>query len=481
MVRDKLKGLSRDALIYGVGDALGRMIGLIMLPILSRIFGPADYGAIDLLAISYQFLLTTLNLGVPSGVQRFYFRGDTSERNTMLTSCLALLVVLATVGGIVVALFAPHLSAMIIGDPQSLRIPILLLALQLPIEQVWVYQILLLRMQRRAVAFAMASIAMVIITPTLTFLFVVTLRLGLTGVFSAGIIAFSVVTVGLILLNRNQFSNRISYGSMREVVRFTLPGHPGQLVRQSMTILPRYLLAHFAPLTAVGLFGIASRVSSVVRIYVEAFNRSWNPFAYANEGSVDEKRIYEVVFKMMFMSLVVITTGISFLAPEVLALLTPVGYEGAAYLVPGVVVYLGVDGLILILSTVLYTRDRVQWTSYLGLLKLGVLLVVGLALVPRYHATGLVIALVAAALAHLISYVRVVQSVFRLDIPSRRMISLTIVASMMVQAMNQLELAPARLVAFKFATLLALATTTFLVMLSRNDLRKVRSFVSARN
>ncbi len=469
MVKDKLKGLSKDALIYGVGDALGRLIGLIMLPILSRIFGPADYGAIDLLQISYVFVVALLTFGVPSGVQRFYFRGEEEDRRALVTSCLVFLVGAAVVGGAVIAVFAEPLSRIVSGDPVLLRDAIRLLALQVPIEQIWTYQVLLLRMERRAVTFSMANISMVVLTPFLTFLFVVSFELGLTGVFLARTIAIAVVAAGLLPFTRHNFTGAVRFSVFRAVVRFALPGHPGHLIRQSMTVLPRYLLAYFAPLTAVGLFGIAVRVGSLVRIFVEAFNRAWNPFAYANEGSQDEARIYEVVLKMMFASLVMIASGLSALAPEALRLLTPAGYEDAALLVPGVVVHLGLDGLTLVLSTILYTRDRVRWSSYFGALHLTTLLGLGLWFVPRYQASGLVIALVTASLVHYVVYVIAALSLFHFAVPVGRMILVAGVATLLVVGLGRVDLPLWPLIALKLVALLGAGAIAVPLLMSASE------------
>lgn len=480
MVKDKLKGLSKDALIYGVGDALGRLIGLIMLPILSRIFGPADYGAIDLLQISYVFVVALLTFGVPSGVQRFYFRGEEEDRRALVTSCLVFLVGAALFGSAAIATFAAPLSALVSGDAALLRNAIWVLALQLPIEQIWTYQVLLLRMERRAVTFSMANISMVVLTPTLTFVFVVTAGMGLTGVFLARCISLALVTLVLIAFTRHQYCGQVRSAVVREVVGFALPGHPAQLIRQSMTVIPRYLLAYFAPLAAVGLFGIAMRVGGLVRIYVEAFNRAWNPFAYANEGTDDEPRIYSIVLKLMFTSLVVIGTALSVLAPEALRVLTPAGYEGAAHLIPGVVVYLGIDGLILILSTVLYTRDRVRWSSYLGALKLVVMLALGLVLVPRYHANGLVITLVVASVVHYVAYVTAALSLFRFPVSTARMATVALLAALVVAGLYGVQLPVAALVSLKLIAIAGVGVGATYFILDASERLRARALLTGR-
>jgi hypothetical protein len=59
MILYKIKGFSKDTLIYGIEDGLGKMISVI---ILSRFLIFKDYGVIVTLTVSYAFLLGAITL-----------------------------------------------------------------------------------------------------------------------------------------------------------------------------------------------------------------------------------------------------------------------------------------------------------------------------------------------------------------------------------------------------------------------------------
>ena len=477
MLREKLAGFSKDAAVYGIGDALGRVIGLVLLPILSRVFGPADYGAIDLLTISYAFLLIAIRLGVPTGVQRFYYRREGAERRRLLSSCLAFLLLVAMIGGALVALLAGPIARAVGGPFAEVRLATLVLAACVPVELLWNFLVLLLRLERRAVTFSMANVALVVLTPALTVLFVVGMDRGLAGVFAAKLVGLVVVTAGLAVLTRRAFGREVRFGVFTEVLRFALPGHPALLIKNLMNLLPRYLLASYAPLAAVGLFGIAARIGSVMRIYVEAFNRAWNPFAYANEGAPDERRLYEVVFKAFYASLLVVGLVLSLFAPEALGVLTPAAYAGAAALVPGVVGSLALDGLVLVFSTLLYTRDRVRWSSYLGAGRLVVFLAVGFWLVPTHGAAGVVGAMVVAALAHFLAYGAVALRAFPFAVPRARLAGLTLVAVAAATAVLRAGLDPAAAIVVKLLLVAATAFAAVRLLLDAHERTRLRGLL----
>ena len=86
MLRNKLKDFAKDSLLYGIGDALGRLISLVMLPILSRAFLPADYGVIDLLTVGYAFILIGISLNIYPGITKNYYTLNVSDRQKLVTS-----------------------------------------------------------------------------------------------------------------------------------------------------------------------------------------------------------------------------------------------------------------------------------------------------------------------------------------------------------------------------------------------------------
>lgn len=474
MVRDKLKGFSKDVAIYGAGDALGRMIGLIMLPILSRIFGPADYGAIELLSVGYGFLLMLARFSVDTGVQRYYYRVEGRERQRLVTSCLVHLMWIDTILAALLFVFARAVATVVSGPPDVVFTSIRILAVCLLVEQVWSYLVLLLRLNRRAVAFSVSNVALVVLTPTLTFALVVGQDAGLVGVFQAKLVALAIVAVGLAFATRREFTRAADFGTFVRVFRFAIPGHPGLLVAQVLALAPRYLLAAFAPLSQVGLLSIAMKLSSVMRVAIQSFNRAWNPFAYANEGSEDEKRVYEVVFKGLVSAIIILVAGIAVFSPEVLAVLAPAEYGPAAALVPWVVASLGIDGVVRFFSTILYTRDRVVWSTYFGIGQLVLFLTLGFLLVPRFQALGLAWSLAATAAAHAIAYGMAALRLFAFSVPYTRLVLAIAGTVVIVWGTLSLDLTLLPRVLAKTVALIALSLGTIALLLTREEIARVR-------
>lgn len=477
MITNKLKGFAKDSFLYGIGDGLGRLAGLIMLPILSRVFMPSDYGAIDMLSVGYVFLHMAIRLNFAAGFQKFYYKVESSyELKVLTTSIIFFLLLLSICTTAVLFFLAPQISLLITQDT-SLVTPVRILSICMPIEIFFVYLQLLLRLQRKAVIFSLVNIAQVILLPVSTYIFVVTFNAGITGVFLSKLLSLVLLTVSMFLYSRKMFGLIISIEEYKRLLLYTLPGYPGMLIKSFMDILPRYLLALFAPLTAVGLFGVAFRITQVLNMFVEAFNRAWNPFAFAHSGKKEEKTLYEIIYKFFAIALIVLGTTISVFAKEVLLILTPSQYHAAYYLVGGIAFYLGMRGLVLIFSTALYSVNQVKWTSYLNIVQLSVFLPLAFMLVPKYETTGLIISLDAAIAVYSFCYMRITMRYFAFDMHWFRLFSLLLVSIVSVFIFNSVELNILYALFIKSTFIIFFSVSSFLFIMNKKEKIKLMEFI----
>lgn len=427
-MQSKLKEFAKDSMLYGIGDFASKAAALIVVPILSRVFVPSEYGVIDLLNVTYLFIIATVDLGVATGLQKFYYQTVGLARRILVSSSVAGIVAIATLLGGILASLSGWISEAAFGT-REYHVAVFLTAIRLPVDALLQVLLLMLRLQRRAVSFSIYSVAMVILLPLLTIICVVTLELGLSGVFVARLIASSAVVLVLALHQRKQFASKLSLAQFSDLVKFSLPGVPGNIVRDAMSVLPKYILGFFAGLSSVGVFGMAEKVGKVVDMVKNAFNRAWNPFAFANAGAADEKLLYEKVFRALALLLLFITLLFGIFAEQILWILAPPEYFGAIPLVIGLCFYYTLRSLVLILATGLYTSNKVAHTSYVEVIQLGVFLILAVLFVPRYGAVGMVISLDLSALVLLGSYGYAIKRQFRFSLSVSRIGMAVAVAS----------------------------------------------------
>jgi O-antigen/teichoic acid export membrane protein len=424
----KLREFAKDSVYYALGDWISKVGALILVPILSRIFLPGDYGIIDLLNTTYIFLLMLTGLNIDSGMQKFFYLREGEDRKVLISSSMIFRAVFSCLVATAVILASRRLSVFAFNRPDY-YIEISLLAAVLPIEDNYAQMMLLLRLNRKAVAFSAYNICQVVIQPITTWVCVVSLGQHLKGVFISKLATIAFMTVLLLIQQRAYFTRKIRLHEAIGIMRFSLPGLPDIVQNNIMNLLPRYFLLHFSTLTAVGLFGIADRVARTVDMFKASFNRAWNPFAFANAGKEDERYLYEKVFKLFAGGLLLLAVVLTFFAREILAILTPPRYHSAAILVGGLTLFYALRALTLVYSTGLYSVNRVVNTSYMASVQLAAFVVCSFFLVPRYGATGLMVSLDAAAILFFACYTVTVKRYFAFGLSARRLLTAFIPAA----------------------------------------------------
>ena len=66
--------LSKDSLIYGLGNAVLAILMFLTIPVLTRIFSPADYGLINFIVSIITFLNLILIFGMDSATAVSFFQ-----------------------------------------------------------------------------------------------------------------------------------------------------------------------------------------------------------------------------------------------------------------------------------------------------------------------------------------------------------------------------------------------------------------------
>ncbi len=404
----KLKGLARDSVLYGVGEGVGRLTSILLVPVLSRIFAPADYGVIDLLTAGYAFTLLAVRINVLTGLQRFYFKSPEELRPKLVASASCGLIVLACIVATVISAVANKIS---LAAFETIRYgqDIAILAWCLPFETLFNILILLLRLNRMPITFPGYQLGRLVNQVALTYVLVIFTQAGVTGVFVARAITLVMICWMLMLRQRNEFCLKVDMRLFEKVVRYSVPGFPGRVMSSIMDFLPLYILSCYGSLTAVGLYGMANKMCRLIRMYVSSFNRAWSPFAFANAGEEDEKILYEKVFTLYGASLMVIGVVVSIFAEEIITIIAASSYHSSHELIPGICLYMCIVGMRPILSTGLYSKNRVRHTSYLSLILLVTFGSSSWLLVPLFAAKGLIVSLDIAAGVYIACYMTVVK------------------------------------------------------------------------
>ncbi|HKS27276.1 MAG TPA: flippase [Pyrinomonadaceae bacterium] len=383
-----LRRLSTQTVIYGMGDAVTRIAGLILLPIYTRILTPADYGRLALLVLVSTIISLILEFGMRSAFFRFYFQHEEVEVRRRLTGT-ALIFLLGAALIILAPLFLSisYLSLPLFKDAALLPlIQIVLIGTFFDLGSIIPFSIF--RAEQRATQYAALSLMRFFINTILNIVAVVVLRWGVEGIIYANLLTSILFFLICLVLTLPSIRWTIDFGLLKRLLVFGLPLVPAYLAGWALTFSDRFFLERYADLSQVGVYAIGYSIASVLNMVMGWFNTAWLPYCYSVAEQPGAKEFYARMLTYALTLFTLVAIGLSLFSPEVLYLLATPSYYGAARVVPLVTLaYLFYEANYLIA----FGLDLTGKTSYYGLI-VGIAAVLNLllnfSLIPPFGMMG---------------------------------------------------------------------------------------------
>ncbi|HTR97948.1 MAG TPA: oligosaccharide flippase family protein [Candidatus Acidoferrales bacterium] len=329
-VRDSLKRLSGDSLVYGLGQVGGKAVNLLLVPVLTRVLVPQQYGVADLVVAYSASALLVLVFGMDSALARFFYEQENREqRIRMASTSLAWRLMTGGTVALLLATFARPLAGRLLGGEvyaKYLRIG----ALSLPFTLVALYANDVLRVTFQPWKFIALNVAQTLLVGGLTLWFVLARHLGVAGALYGKLIGDGLAAALGLVLCRHSLRPRFSRTLLRQMLAFGLPLVPVSVAYGIIGFVDREALQRTASLETVGVYGVAMKFFAVITMGVQAFNLAFGPFAYARARDADAPRLYARVFAIYLGGALFGALVVGLFAPGIVSVLATPRYAAAA-------------------------------------------------------------------------------------------------------------------------------------------------------
>ena len=423
-LRDSLKRLSNESLVYGLGQVGGRAVNLLLVPILTRVLLRQQFGVAELVNGYSSSLLLVLVFGMDAAIARFFYeQPDRAARVRMASSSFAFRSLSGVSVSLLFALLAGPLALWLTGSDvyaKYLRIG----ALTLPFTLIVLWCNDLLRVTFQPWKFVTLNVTQTVLVGGITIYFVLGRGLGVAGVLYGKWVGDATAAVLGIVLCRHHLRPRFDRAILTKMLRFGLPLVPLAFAYGVIGSVDRWSLQRFASLDEVGVYAVSLKFFAVVTLGVSAFQLAFMPFAYAHAKDAEAPRLFARVLGLYVAVATMGGLAIGLAAPLGIRLLATrqYGYAAApalwlcfaavaqgAYYVAGLGVNLAVRNVLLV------------WSALAAAL---ISVVANLALVPRFGAEGAAMATFAGyATSAAVTYV-ISQRVYPLPFRGARLAAL---------------------------------------------------------
>jgi O-antigen/teichoic acid export membrane protein len=329
-VRDALKRLTGESLIYGLGQVGGRAVNLLLVPVLTRWLTPQAFGVSDLVLAYSQTALLVLVFGMDGALARlFYDEPDREARVRMVSSSLLFRVASGTIVALLLAfLVAPLAAPWLAGG--AYRKYLTIGAVTLPFTLLSLFANDVLRVTFQPWKFITLNLVQTAAVGGLTLALVVGRDLGVAGVLY-GKLGGDALTAALgLVLCRHSIRWRFDRDTLRRMLGYGLPLVPVSFAYGVITAADRFFLQRSHSLTEVGIYAVAMKFFALTTMVISAFQMAFGPFAFAHARSPEAPRLYARVFSLYVVVGGLLGLGVSAFAAPIVRLLAPAGYAAAS-------------------------------------------------------------------------------------------------------------------------------------------------------
>jgi len=421
-------GLSKDSLIYGLGNAVLRLLALITAPIFTRIFVPADYGVISLIASVISFLSIFLVFGMDNAIFVSYYQYK-KERKEIISSAFWFLFSWGMLLVIVFSLLSGTLSSLILKTDAYKILFLITLAtaffnLLISLSKV-VY-----RLEFRAKTFAIIAGLNAILATGLTILFVVYLHKGLMGYFEGQLIGTIVTMFVALFLIRNNLSFSFSYPRLKEMVLFGSMVVPASLSFFVFDLSDRFFINHYRNLTELGLYSIGINIASLIAFFSYALGQAWSP--QVMKIYFDSRKVFNQFVPRFFVYYLIffftLATVIATFGEEILRIFTTPKYYSAATVIGPLVIAMVFSASNQITSLGITLSRKTKFLAFYTACAAVLNICLNFLLIPKYGMIGAAWATASSYLFLTITYFLNSQKFIHLKIDWSKILKITVLS-----------------------------------------------------
>lgn len=322
----------KNSFIYLLPSVVGNLIPVITLPIFTRILTKEDYGVWGLAQV-YAILMSGLaNFGLIIGCERNFFQYKEPKKSAeLLYSTLLFVLSVFIVAGLFTYFFKSTISRWVIGSSEHSDI-LFWSFCSAGIISLKSYYLIYFRNTENAKSYAKYTIDESFLGVVFSLFMVVYLRIGVIGLvwgqLLASLIIFCLLGVKFLKLYPLAFNLDVLKDSLKLSIPLTPKIFFGVIGGQS----DKYMIGIMTSIGGVGIYSIGQKVAYVIFTFMTAIQNVYAPQVYKRMfdlGNKGGESVGRYLTPFAYVS-VAAALAVSLFSEEVIGLLTPESYHGAA-------------------------------------------------------------------------------------------------------------------------------------------------------
>lgn len=303
---------------------------ILLLPFLTRVLTPADYGLVAMFSVFITLCGAFTGLSTHGAVGMRYFDRDSIDFPQYVGTCLFILVISTAVLSIIIFLFAPKIETY----TQINRNWQLLAVLVSGFQFLLLIRLAIFQSAKQAVHFSAFRVSQAMVDAGITLLLIAGFSLAwegrLIGLSSALILVGGVATLSMFADGWVKLIP--SKAALKSALAFGLPLIPHVIGGAMLVSMDRVVITNVIGVSALGIYVVATQIGLGIYLLADAANRAMSPWQLEamkqNKSDQDIKIVrYGALF---FMGLIAIALLLGATAPFLMTFLVGPEFRAAA-------------------------------------------------------------------------------------------------------------------------------------------------------
>lgn len=380
--------LLKNAAIYSMANVLTSIIPFILLPILTRVLLPSEYGILAMFNLMLGALGSFIGLNSNGALIVRFVDRDEIDYPRYVSSCFYVLILSVCMVFTIIFVFYEQLSLLTAIPPFWLLTSTFVAGGNFLIQirlAIWL-------MAKRPVNYGLFQLSLGALNTGLSLLFVLLLKWGYDGrlwgqtlaVSTFAFLSFFSLTCG------GWLKFKPSWTYVKEVLAFGIPLVPHSLGIFLISAADRFIINMQLGLEAAGIYMVAVQIGMGIGLFAESFNNAFVPWLFEQlKADIQEKKYYIVKGTWIYFTIALsIASIVALLSHWIVILISGPEYIGAANALVWISFGQALFGMYLMVTNYIFFKRKTLLLPWLTILS-GVLgLTLTWFLIPEFGIAG---------------------------------------------------------------------------------------------
>ncbi len=325
--------LLKKFLSFSIGGYINVVIGLLTVPITTRLLSPEQYGISSLITTVTSFIFVMCCLGTEQGFVRFFYDETEQNRGKLLYNCLYYPFYVSALVFFLIYIFREEISIFFLGYNEKYFWLIFIFSILL--RSLNNYSSLVIRMQQKGKIYSICNV----LSKILEFIFILLLYKKYGDDYKtlvvALLLALGIVTIFSIIIERKFWIfNGESRITKSEILEFSLPLILTMALNWLFASSDKIVIKTLSNVVELGLYSGAFKIISLLSVLQTGFTTFWTPVVYEHfSKNPDDTEFYKKAND--YLSLIFFLIGIGLLMfRNIIILLLGAKYREAVFIMP---------------------------------------------------------------------------------------------------------------------------------------------------